>query len=474
MIWTQSALLCRGRVRIVTLTTALALLVVYVLFVTAQVLITRPFNISSSALGGGTESPRLPPPYTQAELTDNSNDTCAKQYDTEYIRNFVQSETSYCDNTSAASLTCFSAESIKSRVDTFCIGGPAKVSVSEGSVDLPCRLRELSFEDRAKHSPPNINRFTNYWYNTGPKIIFSDFIHLGSGQDDVSPQPAAAGKVIFLVKREDTVYNLWHTLMQIMSLTLSLDVLQLTIDPKTGSPFFDDRDVRDSQVMILDQYEEGPFFELWTMFAPLPPLRLGDDLAFDADKVIVPLPGGSNPVWEGDWVDISCNDSSLLKAFSQRILNHYRIPTEKLRRKQPALTLIDRKGSRRLRSSEQLTAALRSSFPDVKVELVDFAEMSFPDQIRLVRSTDILVGVHGAGLTHELFLTQGSTVVEIMPEQLNYKGFANMAKLLGHHYLTRRGAGYDDDSGDWHVDDVSIDEDEFLELIGEAVSKAKG
>lgn len=346
--------------------------------------------------------------------------------------------------------------------------------MSAGSVSFSCKPRELSAEDFAKHSLSNLNHLTAYWYNTGPKVIFKEFIHLEPENYSVSPPPTAAESVIFLIKREETVYNLWHTLMQIMSLTLSLDVLRMTIDPETGSPFFSDQDVRNSRVLILDQYDEGPFFELWTMFAAGNILNLGDNATFESSKVVIPLPGGSNPIWEGDWFDISCNDSSLLKTFSERILNHYHIPIKRPKQKQPTLTLIDRRGSRRLRNSEQLFAALRRSFPGVKVGLVDFAEMSFPDQIRLVRSTDILVGVYGAGLTHELFLTQDSTVVEIMPEKLNYKGFANMAKLLGHHYLTRRGAGYADDSGDWHVDDVSIDEDEFLELIGEAVSKTKG
>jgi protein O-GlcNAc transferase len=192
--------------------------------------------------------------------------------------------------------------------------------------------------------------------------------------------------------------------------------------------------------------------------------------------MIIPLPGGSNPMWEGDWVDIPCNGSSLLRVFSERVLNYYNIPVKRPKRKQLTLTLIDRGSSRRLRDQETYLPVLRQRFPDVKIELVDFAGLSLPAQIRLVRSTDLLVGVHGAGLTHALFLPKESTVVEILPPRVDYKGFANVAKLLSHHYHSRHGndpRDPSDDSGNWYVDEVSIDEDDFLELVGEAITKAR-
>jgi protein O-GlcNAc transferase len=472
MIWNYRTLPFRTRARIITLTTALILSLV---FVTTQIPIVEPFHASYTAMSGGTKALELPPRYLPLERFDDPDDTCAIQYDIDYIHNFVRGQTSYCDNTSTASLTCFSSEAHNQRLDTFCVGGPADMSISEGSVTLPCKLRELSWEDHAKHSP-ELNDFTEHWYDTGPKAVFDSFIHLDPRKDDVSPGPQAVDNILFLVKREETVKNLWHTLMQIMSLTLSLDVLRLTVDPGTGRPFLDDQDLRNSRVVILDQYEEGPFFELWSMFTALAPSRLGDNITLTSSKMIVPLPGGSNPMWEGDWVDVPCNRSSLLRVFTERVLNYYNIPVKRPERKQLTVTLIDRRSSRRLRDQETYLSVLRQRFPDVKIELVDFAGLSLPAQIRLVRSTDLLVGVHGAGLTHALFLPKESTVVEILPPRVNYKGFANVAKLLGHHYYSRHGNDpHDpsDDSGNWYVDEVSIDEDEFLELVGEAIDKAR-
>lgn len=436
---------------------------------TAQTSIAESFSAFSNAVGGNSNTLQLPPPYPPAGGLKESDDTCASQYGTNYIHEFVQSETAYCDNTSTASLTCFSSKAHNNRLDTLCVGGPADTLVSEGSVTLSCNLREMNQEDRAKHSP-TLNRFSTYWYNTGPKAIFNKFIRFEPKRDSSAPESRAVDNVLFLVKREEIVANLWHTLMQVMSLTLSLDVLRMAVDPNTGFPYFDDRDVRNSRVLILDQYEEGPFFDLWTMFTGLSPLRLGDDTTLTSSKVVVPLPGASNPVWAGDWVDIPCNGSSLLEVFSKRVLEHYQIPVDRPRKTQLTLTLIDRRSTRQLRNQSTYVAGLRERFPDIKIHLIDFAAISFLDQIRLVRSTDLLVGVHGAGLTHEMFLPRGSTIVEILPPTLDYKGFANMAKLLGHQYFSRHGTSHPDDTGDWQADDVSIDENSFLELVGDAIA----
>jgi protein O-GlcNAc transferase len=472
MNWIHPNHIFRTRARFVALTTALLLSLVFLLSTTAQTPIVESSSAFSNAVGDNSNTLPLPPPYPPAENLEESDDTCASQYGTNYIRDFVQSKTAYCDNTSTASLTCFSSKAHNNRLDTLCVGGPADTSVSEGSVTLACNLRELNQEDHAEHSPA-LNRFSTYWYNTGPKAIFNDFIRFEPKQDGLVTEIRAVDNVLFLVKREDTVANLWHTLMQVMSLTLSLDILRMAVDPNTGSPYFDYRDVRNSRVLILDQYEEGPFFDLWTMFTGLSPVRLGDDTTLTSSKMVVPLPGASNPMWAGDWVDVPCNGSSLLEVFSKRILEHYQIPVDQPKKTQLTLTLIDRSSTRQLRNQSTYVAALRKRFPDIRVHIVDFAAISFLDQIRLVRSTDLLVGVHGAGLTHEMFLPRGSTVVEILPPTLDYKGFANMAKLLGHQYFGRHGTSHPDDTGDWQADDVSIDENSFLELVGEAIANLK-
>jgi capsular polysaccharide biosynthesis protein len=45
--------------------------------------------------------------------------------------------------------------------------------------------------------------------------------------------------------------------------------------------------------------------------------------------------------------------------------------------------------------------------------MVDMAGMSFEEQLHTIRRTDILLGAHGAGLAHLMFLPQTSVVMEI-------------------------------------------------------------
>ena len=53
--------------------------------------------------------------------------------------------------------------------------------------------------------------------------------------------------------------------------------------------------------------------------------------------------------------------------------------------------------------------------PDGLFEVVDFGKMSVVDQLRKIYSADILVGAHGAGLTHGLWLRPGSVVIQVFP-----------------------------------------------------------
>lgn len=46
------------------------------------------------------------------------------------------------------------------------------------------------------------------------------------------------------------------------------------------------------------------------------------------------------------------------------------------------------------------------------VKIVDFAPLSFREQLDIIANTDLLIGVHGNGLTHLLFLPNKATVIE--------------------------------------------------------------
>ena len=53
------------------------------------------------------------------------------------------------------------------------------------------------------------------------------------------------------------------------------------------------------------------------------------------------------------------------------------------------------------------------------------SQLSVGDQLKEVREADILVGIHGAGLSHVLFMSEGSTMVELQTNSFGmFDGFA--------------------------------------------------
>lgn len=78
-------------------------------------------------------------------------------------------------------------------------------------------------------------------------------------------------------------------------------------------------------------------------------------------------------------------------------------------------------------------------------EIVCFEDLSFPDQVKLMSQSKMLISIHGAALTNMLFMPQGSTVVELIPRKNGFADFSfsrlsllhdrcyiELAQALGH------------------------------------------
>lgn len=401
---------------------------------------------------------------------------CAERFGTEYLHGFSKLPTNYCDANSTARFICFSYKASDQRTDSFCIGGPSVLHAGEKAFKLDCVVRNLDREETAQ-GVPQLHSFPAYWYNTGPHAIMRDHVKLDRFQEPALD--AESHGISFMIRRENNNQNFWHTMMEIMSLTYSLDILRSTVDPSTQKPFVTDRALEDSRVVFLDDLADGPFYDLWTLFSGKPSVRLKDISAHDVEPttLLIPLPGSSNPFWQGDWVEFGCGESVLLKTFSRRVLDFYNISDGLPRPERPlTLTMIDRKQKRRLLDKDVYWAALNAKYPSIKMQLVDYAALPLSEQIRISHLTDILVGIHGAGLTHGMFLPPNSTLVEILPPQLEHRGFDNMAKSLGHHYFSTHGSEHDspENNGDWQHDDIFIEQGRFMDLMEEAIASAGG
>jgi hypothetical protein len=98
-----------------------------------------------------------------------------------------------------------------------------------------------------------------------------------------------------------------------------------------------------------------------------------------------------------------------------------------------------------LRSRRRLTPPMEAelhaaieALPGVELEPIDFAAIPYEEQLLHAASSDVLLGVHGNGLSHALFLPPGAAVVEIFPldgHAFDYRFFAEFRGLdyLGLH-----------------------------------------
>jgi protein O-GlcNAc transferase len=81
----------------------------------------------------------------------------------------------------------------------------------------------------------------------------------------------------------------------------------------------------------------------------------------------------------------------------------------------PLLTLVSRKGGSRKLLNEEEVIKLAEDI-GFNVHVLDHSKgLTVPDVYRLVHSSHVLLGVHGAGLTNMMFLRQGSVLVQVVP-----------------------------------------------------------
>ncbi|RMZ87707.1 hypothetical protein DV736_g5066, partial [Chaetothyriales sp. CBS 134916] len=237
-----------------------------------------------------------------------------------------------------------------------------------------------------------------------------------------------------------------------MSAYWSLLILSQTTDGQSGEPLYSHSEP--TQILILDDIVDGPYWEMWSLIASDPPRRLPNldsqsiNHSIPIGKMIVPLPGGSNPFWQGDWINLNCTSSTLLEDFSRKALDQYNIsPMVEVDSNAPiTLTYINRVIKRRL-------------------------------QLHISATTDILVGVHGAGLTHAMFLPNGGgTIVELMPFNVDHHGFKNLAKMRSLQYYQAKTADAKHKTqakGNWQDDDVWVDQRAFMATIREAIENLR-
>jgi len=283
--------------------------------------------------------------------------------------------------------------------------------------------------------------------------------------------------VLFL--QRDTFANFFHDSEDFVNVFLALAILEWSRG--------------DSQIILTDLYPEGPFWDIWSrVYSP----ATGDDVAkkhvmtawdlrkkYGSDpsrrvcfrKAAVGIYGPAAPITVASW-NTPCSRTALVRAYSDFVIRGLNLQSHThYARSQPDRTITITYMARRPYSEwpeakfcNDDTSFFKceywahmggraigrmisndASFVDalknlesgnyngkiVKFLNVDYNKLSFEEQIKIDLQTDIMIGPHGAGLMHNIFMRDRAVLIELSVDGSSVnRHFHNLAHWFGRTY----------------------------------------
>jgi glycoprotein 2-beta-D-xylosyltransferase len=200
-------------------------------------------------------------------------------------------------------------------------------------------------------------------------------------------------------------------------------------------------------VLLLDGHPKGSLDDSWErVFGQV--YRIGQfnrNQTVCFEKLFIVSPGYASILFPGNsGIDaFKPEGRSMLPAFSKFFLSAYDIRQERktedfkvgyvLRKDYKAHPRIgERKASRKIVNYQQLLERVSKEIPsNFQVVELWFEDMSLEEQLKAVSEINLLVGIHGAGLSHLVFLRDSLTsVYEIAPGEYGARQFFRLLSNL--------------------------------------------
>ena len=185
-----------------------------------------------------------------------------------------------------------------------------------------------------------------------------------------------------------------------------------------------------------NQLYQSPFAQVMNIFTENPIWNLdsfrGKRVCFKS--LMLPLlPRMVRGLYYSTPLSTSCSNSSLFGSFSKFVQD--RLKTSIQNKNKPRITIINRTTKyRKILNIKDLVSAMDPARYELNV--VEFgADIPFKEQVKITSNTDVLIGIHGAGLTHVMFMPKSSVLFELHNCQ-DPSCYSNLALLNGIKYLT--------------------------------------
>lgn len=337
--------------------------------------------------------------------------------------------------------------------------------LKEGQIGGYCTLNEKRLEENADHISPLQSwgpELRNFRKLSRPPIVNHDC-------DIVIEKPTFVMKI-------DAIVNMYHHFCDFFNLYASLHV---NLSHPAGFS-------TDNHVMIWESYSyRSAFQDAFEAFTrnPLWDLKTfrGETVCFK-NLVFPLLPRMIFGLYYNTPLIYGCENSGLFKAFGEHVLHRLRIPLHERKNQRIRVTLLSRDTQyRRILNEDELVRALKEN-PLYKVKKVVYnKKVSFKKQLEITRNSDIFIGIHGAGLTHLMFLPDWAAVFEIYNCE-DPGCYKDLARLRGVKYFTwennsklvQQDPGTHPDGGAHaKFTNYSFDVEEFLRIVSQATDYVK-
>ena len=151
---------------------------------------------------------------------------------------------------------------------------------------------------------------------------------------------------------------------------------------------------------------------------------------------------------------LDCNAVNVLFIWRRDYVAHPRNPTGKV--------------SRKIHNEQELVECVQVKYANFSVNGVQLDRMDTREQLELITNSDILIGMHGAGLTHALFLPKRSALLEFYPTywsaaNVHFKAMARWRGLLYKRWVNQ------DRRNEFKDKYTHIPPDVLLKMLSEAV-----
>ena len=125
---------------------------------------------------------------------------------------------------------------------------------------------------------------------------------------------------------------------------------------------------------------------------------------------------------------------------------------------------------RKIANEAELLKAVHAKFPSAYVIMTRMESLGFRNQLELAANADILVGMHGAALTHALFLPPKSGLFELVPKYWTNPDYHFRSLARWRHLYFARWRNYKDENEDGKQEYTTVPPEVFTNYIEQVAS----